>query len=189
MIYLETPNPFHWKVRIKEVSSLNSSPCIEFRNTIKAKQSQQKSTPVLPPGENEADRTVMLMVLFNSLILIHKLITICMKGSFLKTREEGHAPERALKPWLSLRGPFCYHPCLLGYFPAPCSSQLLCLNCFSKSTRACVVAADFALGWRESGEKSFASKHTSCLFPLEKTLGVLVRIIWKGQDNLWMQQG
>ena len=52
-----------------------------------------------------------------------------------------------------------------------------------------VAAADLALGWGESGEKSFASKNTSCLFPLEETLGVLVQIILKGRITYGCRKG
>lgn len=51
------------------------------------------------------------------------------------------------------------------------------------------AAADVALGWGECGEKSFALKNTSCLFPLEKTLGVLVQIILKGQITYGCRKG
>lgn len=51
------------------------------------------------------------------------------------------------------------------------------------------AAADLALGWGDCLAKSFASKNTSCLCPLGKTLGVSVQIILKGQITYGCRKG
>lgn len=50
-------------------------------------------------------------------------------------------------------------------------------------------AADLALGWGDCRAESFASKNTSCLSPLEETLGVSVQITLKGQITYGCRKG